>query len=513
MTSRWIAGVFLVLLVALASPLNASAQKFLTSDDSATLLAAVEDYNFSDYEIAIEKLENLVANYPENQRVLKYLGLCYEETGKFEEAVGIYFRWLSQGKLAFALEARFAHMGIAKSYIKLNRDNHAIKQLDNWLVFHPDDNEVLIMRAESLFRLKDYTKARSAWQKVAGLKGLKKEQKAAAHYYLSLIAYHLDETEERKVQGEAAIAVQPDGPYAEPARKLVEMRPKFGPSVSAAIEFFHTDNVELLPDYMPITDRDNSDVASRVSLSASYNFSSMGVSYRFNGTRYQKRSDFDLDTHILNFAVPMDDWVLSPRYEYANLSADFLYHGIGVDLNWREKQWSFALGGVYKEFNDAFSTDPNFAPTDLSYLNGLSASISGTRQGVIGDIRHYFSFGVSGESTKGNVTHEKAGNYLQLQLSGGATKALGEFTVGASANTHLRKYEAADPLANGLVREDTFLELKTFATWNPWENQQQFVLDISWQQNLSNYDKTNVPLVLAKEFEATKTALSWNYKW
>ncbi len=501
-----------VFLLSFLMPFSSWSEEVKGSTEPAELLSAIEDYRFSDFDTAISKLTKLKEIYPDNLRLLKYLGLSYEESEQNRSAMKTYREWLSKSSQIYGPESRFAHLGIANIAMKNKQDDIAVKQLKGWLTYHPQDRTTQLVYGNLLMRTKNYAAAEVVWQGLVSDPASSANQKAAGYYYLAWMAYLHGDMSTAKEQAALSLDADSDGDYAKPSQQLLAMKAVSRFAASVSVEGFYTDNVELLPDYVPGTGKDNKDTATQAGLMLSYNFPGILMAYAYQGTSYAKRSDFDIAVHALSVTWRNEAWSIAPRYEYVQLSTAYLYDAAGVDVTWAYQDWSVGYGGMYKQFSDSFSTDSTVPPSDLRRLGGVTNSLTVTNAGGEEGFYHSVSFGLTDEATKGDATHDKTDSYQQVLMAASLSQQFDQIGVAVSGSAYLRKYGKADALANGLVRQDENVQLATSVSWRPGQSNHQLALNIGWQRNTSNYNDANKP-TLAKEYEAVRTGIAWNYRW
>ena len=506
--------LLIAVILSTSMSFTAWSQDELSITDSSELLSAIEDYRFSDYDIAISKLEGLRRSNPDNLRVLQYLGLSYEESEDFSKALSVYRSWLHKSDKPYAASARFAHIGIANVLLHDKDYSAAARQLKIWLTGQPGDLSAQLLYGDVLIKTNSLGAAASVWQGVLANSEASSEDQAAAHYYLAWIAYKQGQQDQARERARLSLEADAGGAYAGPARELLEMKEERRYAATVSLGAFYTDNVELLPDYVPSSSgKENSDVATQAGLGFSYSFPAVQLSYHYSGSAYAKRTDFNTGSHSLSASWRKAEWSVVPHYENVQLADSDLYDGAGVDVIWGYQNWSVAYGVMYKRFSKSFSTDASLPPTNLERLGGLTNSLTLSRQGEDSDVSHSFAVGVIDEATKRDATHDKTDSYQQLFVSGSLSRRFGLFDGGASVNAYVRNYGKADVQAGGLKREDQYVQLSGFVTWKPWENAHQLEFNASWQQNSSNFNESNGLLNLAKEYSAWRAGLGWSYKW
>ena len=453
---------------------------------------------------------------------MKYLGLSYEESGRYQDAVRVYRALMLNSSDRYASDVRFAHVGIANALIKDKKHSEAADQLEGWLAVHAEDRSSQLLYGDLLVRLKRYSDANMVWQALLRDSAASNEQQAAAHYYLAWIAYLNGNSDMVKQHAKLSLEIEAGGTYSKPARQLMAMKPASRFSGSLSLEEFYTNNVELLPDYVSqsTSGKKNTDFVSQAGLTLSYRFPTVSVSYIFSGNWHTRRPDFDLGFHALSATWTKDNWSITPRYEYVQLARSFLYQGGGMDIAWAKDGWRIAYGGSYKEFSNSFRNDSTAAPSDLRRLGGLSNSLTVSRDGKLDDMVYLISLSVADEATKGDLTHSnKSDSYRQLSGTGSLSRQFEHVGLNLSVNAYVRNYTSADLTilnnpATNLLRRDNHVQLSASSSFKPWkESANTLVLNGSWQKSASNYDSSTVPINLSKAYSEWHAGLAWNYVW
>jgi len=489
----------------------------LSQPERERFLEAVEDYRFSDFDAAITALEALRAIHPDDEDVLKYLALCYAESGRHAKAAEVYRHWAALKQNRMSPDTREIWMGYARSLRSAGQTDQAMDVLRQWLAVHPRDHEASILYGDMLTRVKRIEEARKVWQAMLRQPELMPVHQAAAHYYLALGA--LQQRDYSATRDEAAKALQADkeGPYAAAASQLIEVRPtarKAGWTGNVLVGEFYTSNVELLPDIVnPSGGKKKSDSFTEADLTLGYQGENWRIGYALNSIWHGSRRDYDLVVHsgILDWDV--SNWTISPRAEWVVLNKQQLFIGMGLDLSWTNADWLFRYQGRYRQFSKTFGTPSS----DLSRLGGQSHELNLSRQFVRGD--HTFVLGahVHKELTKGDLTHNKSDDYLQAGFNAGYDAGWKHWDAGADVMAYWRKYARPDVtiLVTALeARRDYYLGVGGHVGWRPFgEANNRIVLQGHWQRNASNYKAPLVVAQFGKQFTEWQAGVSWQYLW
>ncbi|MDX8382466.1 MAG: hypothetical protein R8M45_00195, partial [Ghiorsea sp.] len=315
-----------------------------------------------------------------------------------------------------------------------------------------------------------------------------------------------------------SLALDSEGAYAGPARNLLTSPPPktLGFLGSASAEAFYNSNVILQPDSVQIISG-GSDIGIQSNVMLGYAWRKLDINYVFSTTKHQDYSSYDLMLHALSATWINKAWSFIPSYENISLNSAFLYQGGGLGVRYTRKGWTYHYTGKVKVFSDAFG---DTSPVDLTRLGG-SSHVLGVQKGInVRGISTIFSSDATSELTKGDDTHNQTDSYLQL--SGSAMIML---PISKAINTVLtlkiytRQYSAADtdalivPTSN-TIRNDVATQISTSTTWKPWtDNTSTIALNLSYQNNNSNYDSGIVAEALIKSYSAWKISGLISTQW
>lgn len=500
--------VAIVLFCLLGMTVNVYAEnEVLTDSDRENLEAAIDDYRFSDFKGAVDKLIPLQAKYPADRSIAEVLGRSYEESGQTEKALSLYQQWLAAVKDDHSDEARFAWIGMANALVKLKKQSSAMSSLKQWVAYHPDDAVASTMYGGLLFQANDYAASEKIWDGILKQSQAPASDKSAAHYYKAVLAYMNGDMESQKQHAQASLDADAKGPYAASATQLLTARParKLGLNAMVAIEEYLTSNVELLPDFKaPTPGKKKSDTSTSATLSLSYNFpEALTIGYIFSGDFHAKRNDLDLAYHSL-FALwtHSKGWFVSPKYEYAQLGRVYLFQGGGFDAGWSGDGYQLSYGLRYKVFNKSFNT------TDLRRLGGVSNRLDMSKTISLADLGLSLTGKLSAinESTKGDAAFAKSDSFNQFGGGASVMWGVGQYLLGADLDAYYKKYNQAVPTSALPVRSDNHWQLSGNAGWKPTlPIDLTLMLKAGVQRNNSN-DST-------KGYSEWRTGLAVNFVW
>ncbi len=490
----------------------------VAKEDRERYLAAVEDYRFSDLESAISALEALRARYPKDADILRYLALSYEESKRFSKAADVYGGWLAVAGMRLTSDMREAWMGYVRSLAGAGRMAKALDVLEQWLNVHGKDAEALVLYGDLLVREKRRADADRVWRNLLAQPQAAPVYRAAAHYYLALSAYRSGDFAAAREQAGAALNTAPESPYAPAAKRLMQVRSTMrreGWSGNVLLGEFYTSNVELLPDVVnPPAGKKKSDAFTELDLTLAWQGGDWRVGYAFNSQWHASRRDFDMNIHMLLLDKNYLDWTFSPRFEYVVLNKQRLYYGGGLDVSWRNAGWMVRWQGRYRSFSRAFGA----LRSDLGRLSGFSNEINVMRQWKLngGDV---LLIGAHAhlENTRGDLTHPKTDDYMQIGVNASWTGVWRKMDTGLFAMGYWRRYAKADTtilVSGASARRDWHLRVGGHLAWRPFGRaNNRVVLQGHYQKNMSNYKAPVVVPQFGKAFTEWQGGVSWQYLW
>lgn len=475
----------LIVLLLLTTP-PVLAESNFSNDDQTLFNQAVEDFRFSEFDVAITKFKQLRERYPQSLEVIESLGRTLEEAGYNEDAVNLYGLWLKESADQKSDSARFAWIGMANSLIKLKRESSAIESLRQWISYKPDDSAASVLYGGTLLNIKRYDDSAKVWDEMLSRVSTSSKDQAAAHYYRAFLAYIRGDMKLQRQQALLSLQKDPDGPYAKAAEQFKTAKParKLGLTASATVEVFYSSNVELLPDLTtPTIGSSKSDVIVQPVLSLLYNFPKFGVGYAFNNSLHSKREDLDLGYHSLYGVWAYGRWMLLPRFEYMIFGNDFLTYGLGGDLSWTNGGLQLAYSMRYNSYNN------NLKGSDLSRLGGFTNSVNAQQFWKHGEFIYSANTSLSSLAAKGDTAYGNSDSYWQTGLGGLAIWSRDRLRAQLSAATYLRKYKEAAPIFPSLVRKDSNINVGLKLHWLVLKKEKYemtVTANTGWQKNNSN---------------------------
>jgi len=508
---------FISILLGLWSIHAYAAEPEMNNVDQGMLLSAIEDYRFSDFDMAIPILEKLHQKYPENLKVLRYLALSYKDNDKLDQAAEMFQAWLDAAKHIAPQNKRFALLGLASIERQRKNYNKSIAALQTWLEIQPHDNKARITLGDIQVRNQNYDKAMNTFSTLLKSPSTTDAEKAAAWYYKAWIAYLQGNTSNTKTFAQTSLTLDPKGAYATASKQLLAAPTlnKTGGSATVNIGTFYNSNVELLPDILRTTDR-GGDLGVQADIQLLWSFQDSNISYTFSDTTHQDRSEYDIMLHLLAGSWTISNWQLSPSFEYIALNKEKLYQGYALNITYNQDSWAYHYAIKNKVYNNHYGN----TNVDLSRLGGLTHNIGIAKTTGFQDIQTVISADIIDEQTKGDATHDKTDDYTQLSLAAQLTYPYNnDLSLSSSIQTYTRKYAKADTTAllnpaSNTVRSDTYLNIAVSAAWSPFSDKDSsFVLDLSYQNNSSNYNEGTVSNLAIKSYSAWKTQISYAKQW
>jgi len=478
----------------------------LSSIDKGNLIAAIDDYRFSDYDVAIPQLEMLYRKSAENADVLQYLALAYEENEDPKKAIPIFESWLALNHNDTSENARFAWLGLARAYLKIGLLTQAVSTLSQWTTANPSDIQSQITMGDILIRQKEFTPANQIWDTILNNTQAKPNHKSAAWYYKAWIAYLQHDSDNTLIFAKKSLQENPEGAYASAAKQLEQSpsQQRLGFNGFATLEGFYNSNVKLVPDGSAAK---GADQGIQSNLVLSWGFPQLNLNYILSVTKHQDFNTYDLQVHVLSATWRKDgDLRFSPSYEYIILDTDKLYQSLGLGVAYAAKDWTYEYKLKLKSFNSAYGSNS----VDLARLSGSSHNLSATTYIDFSDAKLTITPYFLAELSKGDATHNNSDSYYQF---GGNIATLiplaKNWNTQLKMNLYSRLYAAADPnillsATDSTKRNDLFLKISASESWKPWDSYDvSFVANASYLKNTSNYDDN---LVLAN---VSKSYSSW----
>jgi len=479
-----------------------ASQQALTVAEQHDLQRAIEDYQFQEQSKSIARLEKMNKIHPTNLEVLHYLGLSYEETQQYIKAQTSYAMWLKYSGNRMDKDARFAWVGMAKSYDKSGHTAMGVKLLKRWLTKHPKDYDTIVALGDMLVRAKRFEEAKLLFHNMLAQKELSVSKQSSARYYLGYAAWLEGDASEVKNQGERMLRIDPESPFASVIKQLMEMPPprRLGLNITAGIDGFYVDNVASKPSYGIASNENDRTTGTNLALGLTWNFRHhIAANYNFGGTFYSKRPDLNIGLHMMGMTWADQGFQVGPRYEYVTMYNKQLYQGVGADFGWGDAGWILLESVRYKRFSKNVKVlDPNSNAAiraDLSSLGGWSSSFMVMKQTTWGKAMWMLGANFAFERTKGNAsTDRRLSDYQQLGGSMNVMYPDGALVYAADVNGYIKKYRGIDATILNAKRKDEYIHLGAGVTWTPAEQKRHsLTLKTEWNNNASNYDFPNLP--------------------
>jgi len=509
---------FCTLLAYLLLPATIAQAAVLDNLDQGNLISAIDDYRFSDYDIAIQKLEALHKKTPEHPDVLQYLALSYDESSKPKQAIPFFEEWLKANQYNTSEGAKFAWLGLANAYMKTNQPQQAISTLKRWLAANPDDMQSQVTLGDMLVRQKEYVEANTLWDSILQSSTSNHEDKAAAWYYKAWIAYLNHDVQNTEKFAQQSLDADKEGAYANAATRLKESpsQQRLGFNGFASVEVFYNSNVKLIPEQLFVSDSDG-DAGIQNTLVLGWGLPKVSFNYVLSATVHQDLNTYDLLAHILSASWQKDNtWRFKPSYEYITLDTDNLYQGLGLGVYYSQQTWTYQYTIKVKQFNNAYGVNN----VDLERLGGNSHYLGAKTNVSLMGYKTSFSPYFIAELTKGDATHDNSDSYYQL---GGAASTSIPISKGWESQLKLdvyaRFYAAADTnillnATDSTKRQDTYFKIASSTSWKPWENYDfSLVVNASYLSNISNYNDGLVSATASKTYSAWRVGSAVTGQW
>jgi len=507
----------LVTMCLLLSPTFATAAT-LDNLDQSNLISAIDDYRFSDYDIAIQKLELLHQKTPNNPDVLQYLALSHDESASPDKAIPYFEAWFKTNNYNTSIETKFAWLGLANAYMKTNQPDKAIATMRRWLNANPSDMQSKITMGDMLIRQNKHQETAILLSQVLESPASTADQKAAAWYYKAYLAYLNNDVQNTEVFAQKSLDTDGEGAYASAAQRLKDSpsQQQLGFNGYASLEAFYSSNVKLAPEQLFAADADG-DSGLQSTLVLGWAFPKVSVNYVLSATKHQTLNTYDLVAHILSASWKKDaTWRFKPSYEYIILDTDNLYQSFGLGIYNTRGDWTYQYTVKFKQFNNAYG-DNN---VDLERLGGSShyfaAKTDVARQGYKISLSPY----LIAELTNGDATHDNSDSYYQL---GGNVSASIPIAKGWETQLKLdiysRFYAAADTnilldATDNTKRQDTYFKVATSTSWKPWKAYNvSLVFNASYLSNTSNYDDSLVAANVSKAYSGWRIGSMVSGQW
>ncbi|MDQ7002496.1 MAG: hypothetical protein Q9N02_07390, partial [Ghiorsea sp.] len=314
-----------------------------------------------------------------------------------------------------------------------------------------------------------------------------------------------------------SFTLDPKGTYAAAAKQLISAPPlkETGGSAAVNLGLFYNSNVELLPDILRTTNN-SGDLGLQTDIQLLWSFPDSSIRYIFSDTAHQNRSEYDITMHLFGGSWALNNWQLSPSFEYIALNKEKLYQGYALNTTYNQESWAYHYAIKSKAYSGSYgSTNAN-----LARLGGLTHNLGMATSTKFQDMQASFTADIISEQTNGDASHDKTDNYTQLSLAAQLVyPSIKDFILSSSIQTYTRKYAKADTTAllnpaSNTIRSDTYFNIAASVAWSPFSDKDSsFILDVSYQKNNSNYDEGTVNNLAIKSYAAWKTQMSFSKQW
>ena len=509
--------IFINVLLCFHSINTYAAEADMNNLDQAILLSAIEDYRFSDFDTAIPSLEKLHQQYPKHLKTMRYLALSYRDNTQPNKAAQTFQAWLNSASGVAPQDKRFALLGLANVERQHKNYGASIAALTTWLKIQPNDTKARINLGDVQIRNKDYNAANDTWRTILKSAYANDTEKAAAWYYKAWAAYLQGDISNTKTFAQTSLSLDNKGIYTAAAKQLMDAPPlkTAGFSATTDLGFFYNSNVQLLPDILRAGDQ-GGDAGLQADIQLLWSFQDSSLHYTFSDTTHQNRSEYDMMIHLLGGSWGFNNWQFSPSLKYITLNKEKLYQGYALNIAYNQDSLAYHYTIKSKVYSGSYGS----ASVDLSRLGGLTHNIGLSKSVDFQDMQTTFTSNIISEQTKGDTAHDKTDDYTQLSLGSQLiyprTKDL---LLSSSIHLYTRKYAKADTTAllnpaSNIVRSDIYLNIIASAIWKPLTDKDSaFIVDISYQQNNSNYDEGTVSSLFIKSYDAWKTLISYSKQW
>lgn len=477
----------------------------LSNLDQGNLISAIDDYRFSDYDMAINKLENLYQKAPDNADILQYLALSYDENNKSNKAIPLFQAWLKNHNKTTNKGSRFAWLGLTNAYMKTNQMEKATNTLQTWVNANPDDVQSQVTLGDMLIRQKKYAESKPLWENILVSNSANSSDKAAAWYYKSWLTYLDGDAQNTKKYAQHSLQADPESAYASAAKKL-EANPsqqRLGFNGYASVEAFYNSNVIIAPENSNTYSRD---LGIQTNVILGWALPKVNLNYLFSNTAHQDFKAYDLMIHVFSASWKKDNiWRFKPVYEFIALDSSNLYQSFGLGAYYTNNDWVFQYTAKIKNYNNAYGTNQ----VNLDRLSGSNHYFGAKTKVALNNIDITLSPYLIAELTKGDATHNSTDSYYQLGGTAATTiPIIDQWKTQLKLNLYARFYTAADTnillnASDATKRQDIYFKIASSTSWKPWDNYDiSLVANASYLKNISNYDDSLVSATASKAYSA-----------
>jgi tetratricopeptide (TPR) repeat protein len=149
------------------------------------------------------KLESAIRENPDEEKAYLYLGICYQQTGRLEEAIGT----LRKGASRSTSLSHLFYFNLGNCYFSQGKNAFAKDMYDQALKEKDDFGPAYLNRANTLMNLKDYQAAVRDYSSYLALVP-DSPQKDNIQRVISLVGASLADAERARAEEEARIAME-----------------------------------------------------------------------------------------------------------------------------------------------------------------------------------------------------------------------------------------------------------------------------------------------------------------
>ncbi|MDX8377137.1 MAG: hypothetical protein R8L53_03845 [Mariprofundales bacterium] len=460
----------------------------ISAEDSSALIGAVEDYNFTDYELAAKNLKPLYAKYPDDIQITSTYASSLLGLLKCDRAIPIFVHWRELDKKS--VDAMKGHITCLSMQ---DKQDEVINVLDIWINNHAAneiDVETYTLYATSLSNGDDISKSEEAWKTVLSHQDANRMDKAAAYYYLSYLAMRSYDAKASRSYAEQSLLEDKKGAYAAYAKQLLQSldagaaQPFSG---SIGINVLYSNNVDLrsaLDFQLGTSNAKKSDRALQGNLALNWQQEHWGLQYMTTAMWYATRNDINLSLQRLGAHWSWQQFMFTPYYNYVTFGQDFLFQSGGLDMSWTQGQWTASYGINRKYFNKTYGA----SKSDLSRLDGVAQDMQLMYLWNMKSQVYTAAVNLHDENTKTMTDNSTTDSYRQAGINLGAQWPIETIIYGVQASSYYRQYSKTSTNA---TRRDKYLKIAANINYTPFTHMQQWHLlfAISSQRNVSNDTK------------------------
>lgn len=171
--------------------------------------AAIQGAKTRGFGPTVSDLTRALAIYPQNVKLLNYLGLVFFERERFEEAASAF-----QQALTISHKYPTGLINLGTAYNRLGKYNQAVTVLGYLVSAYPDYSIGRLPLADALTRVQQWDEAGEQLKQAIADKNLDAGSRADAHLLYSRVLMREERYQGAKTQLMMAISARPDGPSA-----------------------------------------------------------------------------------------------------------------------------------------------------------------------------------------------------------------------------------------------------------------------------------------------------------